>query len=143
MIGAMIRRRLFLAFLALCVVAVLPAATSAQTAEPSIKADEVGFFGPLASTKKVSVIVYSRTQPNAGTRVTVCFKGVCKKATGHRGSVAWYLAAFPTKTTPMWAPITYSVVLKNKTGRATTKVTRELLCIKNDGSSPEADPLAA
>jgi hypothetical protein len=143
MIKTMIRRRIFLLVLAAFVVAAIPAATAAQTSEPTIRADEVGYFGNLLSTRQFDVFVYSRSQPRAGTHVTICVTGVCKKAKGHNGALAWYMASFTTKKIPMWAPITYSAVMSNKTGRTSTKVTRELLCIHNDGTTPEPDPQAA
>jgi hypothetical protein len=144
MIKPMIRRRIFVAVLAAFVVAAIPAATAAQTSEPTIRADEVGYFGNLLSTRQYDVFVYSRSEPRAGTHVTICVKGVCKKATGHNGSLAWYKASFTTKTIPMWAPITYTATMSNKTGRTRTTVTRqELLCIHNDGTTPESDPSLA
>lgn len=132
-----------LAALALVVTtAVLPTATSARTgkartAKPSIKGEEVGYFGNATVTSHVSVFVYSATQPRNGTHVTVCVQGRCRRAQGHKAKVAWYSASFPHTPLRMGDPVTFSVAITNSAGRARTTVTQDLLCMHNDGSTPQ------
>ncbi len=102
-----------------------------------IKGDEVGYFGNANVAHRLSVFVYSSSQPRAGTHVTVCVKGVCEKAQGHNASTAWYEASFKTSPLPMGAPVTFSVAISNRAGRAGTKVTKNLLCMHNSGSTPQ------
>jgi hypothetical protein len=136
----MIRRPLSVALLAACVTAALPAATSAQPAKsgrPAIKGLEVGYFGTGLIAHTIDVFVYSRSQPSTGTQVTVCYKGVCKRARGHNASVAWYQASFSSPPLPMGAPVTFSAVASNSLGKAKTRVTQGLLCMHNNGSTPQ------
>ena len=123
--------------MAIVVTVVVPAAGSARTVKPAIRGDEVGYFGTGLLAHRLSVFVYSSTQPRAGTRVTVCVKGVCKRARGHGGRVAWYSASFRTSPLPMGAPVTFSAVVSSPAGRAGTKVTKGLLCMHNNGSTPQ------
>ncbi len=102
-----------------------------------IKGDEVGYFGSANVAHVLSVFVYSSAQPGPGTHVTVCVKGVCRTAVGHRARMAWYSASFKTSPLPMGAPVTYSVAVVNRGRRATTKVTKDLLCMHNSGSTPQ------
>jgi hypothetical protein len=144
----MIRRILSLALLALTIVVGLTAATSARTskpatattartAKPAIKAVEVGYFGSSLIAHRIDVFVYSNLGPRAGTRVTVCVKGVCERALGHSGKLAWYSASFKSQPLKMGALVTFSAVASNSAGQTKTKVTQGLLCMHNNGSTPQ------
>jgi hypothetical protein len=136
----MFRRPFFVALFAVVVAAALPAATAAQAArptKPAIKAVEVGYFGNANVAHTIVVFVYTRSQPNR-TRVTVCHNGVCERAHGHSAKVAWYSASFKTSPLPMGAPVTFSAVASNSMGKARTRVTQGLLCMHNNGSTPQA-----
>lgn len=117
--------------------AVVPATSVARTTKPKIKATEVGYFGNGLVAHKIDVVVYSRLQPRDGTRVTVCYEGVCEQARGHSGSLAWYMASFKSQPLEMWAPVTYSAVMSSSSGRTKLTRTKGLLCIHNGGSTPE------
>lgn len=115
----------------------LPAATSARTGKPAIKAVEVGYFGSGLVAHRIDVFVYSNVGPRAGTRVTVCVKGVCERATGHSGALAWYQASFASAPLRMGAPVTFSATASNSAGKTNTRVTQGLLCMHNNGSTPQ------
>jgi hypothetical protein len=149
----MIRRLLMLTLLASGIVVALTAATSARTskpatkastataartAKPAIKAIEVGYFGTGLVAHRIDVFVYSNVGPRADTRVTVCVKGVCERARGHNGTLAWYQASFASAPLRMGAPVTFSATVSNSAGRSKTKVTQGLLCMHNNGSTPQA-----
>jgi hypothetical protein len=132
----MIRRQLSAALLATFVAAALPAITSAHTAKPAIQSVRVGYFGTADIAHRLNVFVYSTSQPRAGTRVTVCLRGVCKRAVGHNAKLAWYSASF--KTAPMWMgdPVMFTAVASNSAGQAKATVTKGLQCMHNNGSVP-------
>jgi hypothetical protein len=127
---------------AVLVAAALPAATAARATKPTIKTDEVGYFGASVVTNRIDIFVYSRFGPRTGTHVTVCVKGVCEKARGHNGRLAWYSASFKSRTLKMWDPVTFTAIASNSAGRTRRTVTKELLCIHNSGSTPTPDPAA-
>jgi hypothetical protein len=128
---------LAVASLAILTGALLASGSSARTTKPVIKGAEVGYFGPLSTTYRITVIVYSRSQPR-GTHVRVCVKGVCRRAVGHRGPTAWYSASFRTPRLTMSNRVTFSAKIWNSAGTARKRLTRPVLCIKNDGSTPQS-----
>jgi hypothetical protein len=141
-------RRYVMAAVALAVVAliVVPLAAASshgnkparQVAKPKIKGEEAGYFGNALSTRTVSVIVYTDLQPGAGHKVSVCLKGnTCKRAVGHSAKVAWYRADFNTPTKTMSDSVTFTAYASNSAGRTTVRATKPVLCIKNDGSTPQ------
>jgi hypothetical protein len=136
MLSCMSRLRIALLCIVFFAVAALPAATSAGTISPLIKGEEVGYFGTGLMAHHLSVFVYSGSQPRR-TRVRVCVKGVCKTAIGHAGRTAWYSASFTTRPLPMGAHVTFSATVSSRAKRATTKVTKPLLCMHNNGSTPQ------
>ena len=134
---------LLLALVALIVVPLAAAAShgnkpARHVAKPTIKGAEAGYFGNALSTRTVSVIVYTTLAPRAGNRVSVCLKGnTCKKAVGHDAKVAWYRADFNTPTLTMSSTVTFTAYASNSAGRTITKMTKPVLCIKDDGSTPQ------
>jgi hypothetical protein len=125
----------------LCVVALfaaLPLATAgARSAKPVIKTEEVGYFGSALVTNQVSVFVYSNKGPRAGNHVTVCLGGTCKKAKGHNARLAWYSASFSTRSLHMGDPVKFTATAKDAAGESKVSVTKPLLCMHNDGSTPQ------
>lgn len=110
---------------------------AAGVSKPLIKGEEVGYFGGATVTHQVDVFVYSNLGPRAGNRVTVCLYGKCEAARGHNASTAWYSAAFTTRGLRMGDPVKFSVVASNSAGRSSASVTRMLLCMHNNGSTPQ------
>jgi hypothetical protein len=118
--------------------AVLPLASAgAQPAKPMIKTEEVGYFGGAKVTHQVSVFVYSNLGPRAGNHVTVCLGGTCKAAKGHNARLAWYSATFSTRGLHMGDPVRFRAIAKSSAGQARVSVTKPLLCMHNDGSTPQ------
>jgi hypothetical protein len=134
---------LSLAVVALIVVPLAAAAShgskpSSHVAKPKIKGSEAGYFGNALSTQTVSVIVYSNLGPSAGNRVSVCLRGnTCKKAVGHNAKLPWYRADFNTPTLTMSDSVTFTAYARDAAGRTTAKITKPVLCIKDDGSTPQ------
>jgi hypothetical protein len=136
------RRVAALAALAALVIAVPLATASSGTTKaktkPKIKTEEAGYFGNGLQTRTVSVIVYSNLGPRAGNRVTVCLKGnTCKKARGHDANLAWYRADFDTPTLTMADRVTFTAYASDAAGHTRVTVTKPVLCIKNNGSTPQ------
>jgi hypothetical protein len=117
--------------------AVIPAAATAARSKPLIKAEEVGYFGNGDSTRTVTVFVYSNLGPSAGNRVRVCVKGTCKRARGPNARLAWYDATFVTRRVDMGAPLRFTIVASDSAGKSTVTVTQQILCIHNNGHTPE------
>lgn len=117
---------------------VLPAASTAHTSRPMIKGEEVGYFGSATVTRTMSVFVYSSLGPRAGNRVTVCVGGTCKRARGHDARLDWYSATFSTRGLEMGQSIRFSVRASTAAGSAQVTVTKPLLCMHNNGSTPQA-----
>jgi hypothetical protein len=132
-----------LAVVALIVVPLAAASSHGQkparhVAKPSIKGGEAGYFGNALTTQTVSVIVYTNLQPGAGHKVSVCLRGnTCKRAVGHSAKVAWYRADFKTPTLTMSDSVTFTAYASNAAGRTKVTVTKPVLCIKDDGSTPQ------
>ena len=117
---------------------VLPLTTAgARSDKPVIKTEEVGYFGSAKVTHQVSVFVYSNLGPRAGTRVTICLGGTCKTAKGHNARLAWYSASFSTRGLHMGDRVEFTATAKNAAGQARVSVTKPLLCMHNDGSTPQ------
>ncbi len=107
--------------------------------KPKIKAEEAGYFGSGLTTRTVSVFVYTNRGPRAGVHVTVCMKGnTCKKARGHNGKLAWYRADFNTPQMTMSSRVTFTATAKDAAGQSRVTATKPVLCIHNDGSTPES-----
>lgn len=122
--------------MALVSAAVVPAA-AAQVSKPVIKGEEVGYFGSAAVARQIDVFVYSNMSPRAGG-VTVCVEGRCERALGHREPAPWYAASFSTAGLRMGAAVRFTVIEKNAAGQAKVTVTRPLLCMHNNGSTPQS-----
>ena len=125
-----------------CVIALfaaLPLATAGARAakKPVIKTEEVGYFGNALVTNQVSVFVYSNKGPRAGNHVTICLGGTCKKAIGHNARLAWYSASFSTQSLQMGDPVKFTATAKDAAGESKVTVTKPLLCMHNDGSTPQ------
>ena len=133
----MLRKQLFLVALAALVVVVLPAVTSARTARPVIKYNEVGYFGSANVAHEISVFVYSRQSPSSGNHVTVCYRGQCEAATGHNASLSWFQASFSSPPLRMGAPVKYTIIARNSGGQVKRTITKGLLCMHNNGSTPQ------
>jgi hypothetical protein len=117
---------------------VLPLTTAgARSDKPVIKTEEVGYFGSAKVAHQVSVFVYSNLGPAAGTRVTVCLGGTCKTAKGHDARLAWYSASFSTRGLHMGDAVKFTATAKDAAGQSKVSVTRPLLCMHNDGSTPQ------
>jgi hypothetical protein len=110
---------------------------AAQVSKPVIKGEEVGYFGGAVVTHQLDVFVYSNMGPSTGNRVTVCLHGKCEAARGHNASTAWYSAAFTTRGLRMGDPVKFTVVASDSAGRSSVSVTRMLLCMHNNGSTPQ------
>lgn len=125
-----------------CVVALfaaLPLASAgAHSSKPAIKTEEVGYFGSANVTRQVSVFVYSNLGPRAGNRVTVCLGGKCKTAVGHNAHLAWYSASFSTRQLRMGDPVRFTATAKDAAGQSKVSVTKPLLCMHNNGSTPQS-----
>jgi hypothetical protein len=118
--------------------AALPLATAgARASKPVIKTEEVGYFGSASVTRHVSVFVYSNLGPRAGNHVTVCLGGTCKRARGHNARLAWYSASFSTRALRMGDAVKFTATAKDAAGRAKVTVTKPLLCMHNNGSTPQ------
>ena|SRR5690242_19562445 len=117
---------------------VLPLATAgARSDKPVIKTEEVGYYGGAKVTHQVSVFVYSTLGPSAGNRVTVCLGGTCKTAKGHNARLAWYSATFATRGLHMGDAVRFTATARNAAGESKVSVTKPLLCMHNDGSTPQ------
>jgi hypothetical protein len=136
-VSIVMRKRIWLILLAVLSVGALPAATAASVSKPVIKGEEVGFFGGATVTHRIDVFVYSSLGPSAGNQVTVCVAGHCQKAHGHDARTAWYHATFRTRGLRMGEKVSFAVVASDSAGRASVKVTKDLLCMHNDGSTPQ------
>lgn len=118
--------------------AVLPLASAgAHASKPVIKTEEVGYFGSATVTRQVSVFVYSNLGPRAGNHVTVCLGGKCKTAVGHNARLAWYSASFTTRSLHMGDPVKFTATAKDSAGQSKVIVTKPLLCMHNNGSTPQ------
>jgi len=117
--------------------AALPAAAGARSSKPAIKGEEVGYFGGATVTTRVTVFVYSNLEPSAGNKVTVCIRGKCERALGHNAPTAWYSASFRTRALRMGDHVTFTAVASSSTGEAKVTVTKSLLCMHNNGSTPQ------
>jgi hypothetical protein len=119
-------------------VALATATAAAQSSKPVIKGAEVGYFGGALVTHQLSVFVYLAGGPSAGNHVTVCLGRVCKQAHGHNAKLAWYSASFKVRRgLHMGDSVTFAAVASNGTRRERIKVTGPLLCMHNDGSTPQ------
>jgi hypothetical protein len=117
---------------------VLPLTTAgARSDKPVIKTEEVGYFGSAKVTHQVSVFVYSNLGPRAGNHVTVCLGGTCKAAQGHNARLAWYSASFSTRGLHMGDPVRFTAIAKSSAGQSRVSVTKPLLCMRGDGSTPQ------
>jgi hypothetical protein len=106
--------------------------------KPKIKDEEAGYFGNANTTRTVSVLVYTNLGPRAGVHVTVCMRGnTCKKARGHNAKLAWYRADFNTPLMTMSNHVTFTAYASDAAGRTKVTVTKPVLCINNDGSTPQ------
>jgi hypothetical protein len=127
----------------LALFAALPLATAGAHARahvskrPVIKTEEVGYFGSASVTNQVSVFVYSNLGPRAGNHVTICLGGTCKAAKGHNARLAWYSASFSTQALHMGDPVKFTATARDRAGHARVSVTKPLLCMHNDGSTPQ------
>lgn len=118
--------------------AVIPTAAGARSAKPVIRGAEVGYFGSAVVTHQVSVFVYLTEGPSAGNQVTVCLAGVCKRARGHNAKLAWYSAAFTVRRGfRMGDRVHFAAVASNRAGSSRLAVTDPLLCMHNNGSTPQ------
>lgn len=131
----MLRTRLLVTCAALVATTALPAAAAARS--NLIKGEEVGYFGGATVTHTVDVFVYSNLGPAAGNHVAVCLAGRCERARGHDASLAWYSASFRTRGYRMGDQVTFTVTASDGTRRARIQVTRSLLCMHNNGSTPQ------
>ena len=117
--------------------AALRATTAASTSKPVIKGEEVGYFGSATVTYRMSVFVYSNVGPRAGNRVTVCARGICEHAHGHNAKLDWYSATFSTRGLRMGESVRFTVKAADAAGTARATVIKPLLCMHNDGSTPQ------
>ena len=133
------RRRPGVAILgAAALFAVLPLTSAgAHPNKPVIKTEEVGYFGGAKVTHQVSVFVYSNLGPRAGNHVTVCLGGTCKSAQGHNARLAWYSASFSTRGLHMGDAVKFTAIAKSSAGQSRVSVTKPLLCMRGDGSTPQ------
>lgn len=126
------------ALVAVVLVATASSGSAKAKTKPRINADEAGYFGNGLKTRRVSVFVYSNFGPRAGNRVTVCLRGyTCKPAVGHDAKLAWYRADFNTPTMTMADRVTFTAYASDEAGRTKVTATKPILCIHNDGSTPE------
>lgn len=133
----MLRRRLILTLSALMLLAAGSGATAAATTRPLIKGEEVGYFGGATVTHTLSVFVYSDLGPAAGNRITVCLEGRCARARGHNARLAWYGVSFTTRGLRMGDRVAFTVLAADGARQSRLQVSRELLCMHNDGSTPQ------
>jgi hypothetical protein len=133
----MTRCKLLTVLLVAIVAGALPSATAARSSRPVIKGEEVGYFGGAAVTRRIDVFVYSNLGPSAGNHVTVCLKRRCEHARGHNADTAWYSASFKTTGLRMGDPVAFTAVASDAGGSATVAVTKSLLCMHNNGSTPQ------
>jgi hypothetical protein len=138
MVPSALRRLIAVALMAALPPAAIPSASAAQLSRPRIKGDEVGYFGGATVTHQVSVFVYSNLGPHDGTVVTVCVEGHCKRARGHSRPAPWYSASFTTHGLRMGDPVKFTVTASDSAGRSKATMTRDLLCMHNDGSTPQS-----
>jgi hypothetical protein len=122
---------------ALGLAAALPAATSAAAAKPVIKDSEVGYFGSATITNHIVVFVYTNLGPRAGDKVTVCLDGRCERARGHNAALNWYRAAFTTRGLRMGQAVHYTATASDAAGSSHVAATADLLCMHNNGSTPQ------
>lgn len=115
---------------------VLPAVAAGQSG--LIKGAEVGYFGGATVTHTVDVFVYSDLGPAAGNHITVCLNGHCQRARGHNARLAWYSAAFRTRGYRMGDRVTFSVLASDDGKQTQVRVTHDLLCMHNNGSTPQS-----
>lgn len=130
-------KRLPLIVTALLSVAVVPAAAAAAVPKPVIKGEEAGYFGSALVAHRIAVFVYSNMSPRVGGRVTVCVHGKCVRAIGHRDPAPWYSASFTTAGLRMGDSVRFTVIEQDAAGQAKVTVTRPLLCMHNNGSTPQ------
>ena len=117
----------------------LPAgATAGSQARPHIRTAEVGYFGGATVTHQFEVFVYSNLGPRAGNHVTVCVGGVCKRAHGHNARLAWFSATFHSSGLQMGQPVTFTATAADASGHSSRTFTSGLLCMHNNGSTPQA-----
>jgi hypothetical protein len=134
----MLRRGLLVASSALLLSAAVPGVALAGATPHLIQDEEVGYFGSATVTHTVAVFVYSNLGPAAGNRVTVCVAGRCERAHGHNARLAWYSATFRTRHGfHMGDPVTFAIHASDGSSQDSVKVSRELLCMHNDGSTPQ------
>ena len=111
---------------------------SARVSKPLIKGEEVGYFGSALVARQIDVFVYSNLSPRVGARVTVCVNGRCERAFGHRRPAPWYSASFSTAGLRMGNAVRFTVMESDAARQAKVTVTRPLLCMHNDGSTPQS-----
>jgi hypothetical protein len=134
----MLVKRLLVVVVAALLTAAIPAASAATTHKPVIKGTEVGYFGSATVTHNISVFVYLTKGPRAGNHVKVCLGHVCKRARGHDAKLAWYSVSFKVKHGyRMWDPVRFTVTASNAVGSTRERVKDSLLCLRNDGSTPQ------
>jgi hypothetical protein len=133
----MLRAKLAMTISALALVCAPPAGAGAAGTNSLIKGEEAGFFGGGMTTHTVDVFVYSDLGPTAGNHVTVCLAGRCERARGHDARLAWYSASFQTREYRMGDPITFTVRASDGPRQANLRVTRPVLCMHNNGSTPQ------
>lgn len=116
----------------------LPAgAIAGPQARPHIRTAEVGYFGGATVTHTIEVFVYSNLGPSAGNHVTVCVAGVCKRAHGHNARLAWFHATFHSEGLQMGQSVTFTATAANAAGHSSRTFTSSLLCMHNNGSTPQ------
>lgn len=135
--GAMLRTRHALALLPILLAAAVPSAALGGNGRPVIKGEEVGYFGSASVTYRMSVFVYSNLGPSAGNQVTVCLRGTCERARGHSARLNWYSATFSTRGMRMGDWVRFTVRAADGAGASQLTVTKPLLCMHNNGSTPQ------
>jgi len=116
--------------------AIAPAA-SAASSKKLIKGSEVGYFGSATVTYRADVFVYSKLPPRT-LKVTVCLNGKCHRAVGHNTPGPWYSTSFSTRGYRMGDPVRFTILASAGSRRVKETVTRPLLCMHNDGSTPQS-----
>ena len=111
---------------------------AARVSKPVIKGEEVGYFGSATVAHQIDVFVYSNMSPRAGGRVTVCINGTCERALGHREPAPWYSASFSTRGLRMGQAVRFTVKESDAAGQTKVTLTRPLLCMHNNGSTPQS-----
>jgi hypothetical protein len=132
-----VRTKLSIVTSALALAGAMPAVAGA-TAPSLIKGEEAGFFGGGMYTHTVDVFVYSDLGPAAGNQITVCLAGKCERAHGHNARLAWYSAAFRTRRYAMGERVSFTVRAADGTRQQSARVSRGVLCMHNDGSTPQS-----